>query len=158
MKYQTDYEGYIKNDGCLLCSIVTICEEITGCEMSKPHFEDFVKRLNTEYTTSYNSKLSILSYEHDPCLPGSYVWDHEALFNKTFEELGTYRKMRYTGCIYMPWEIERGRVSFGVRGGDYLILQIKTSNGGHFRLPNFDPWKQGTKMVDLKSLRFYTLV
>jgi len=158
MKYQTDYTGHIYNDGCLLCSIVTICEEVTGLDMGKQHFEDFVNRLFTHAKTTYSPSIPVLSYESDIGLPGSFVWDHEAVFNNTLKELGSTHKMKYTGCIHMPWEEARGKKSFGGRGGDYIILQIQTSIGGHFRLPNFDPWKPGTKMLDMKSIRYYTLV
>jgi hypothetical protein len=108
--------------------------------------------------TSYDATCPVLSDELDKTTLGAFVWDHEAVFNETFKALGFQQRVKYTGRIYMPWEEERGKTSFGERGGDILILQIKTPNGGHFRLPNFDPWRPGTQMVDLKSIRYYSLV
>ena len=158
MKYQNDYPGYIEHDGCLLCSIVTAVEQLTGCEFSRDHFLDFVNRLHCSLRASYDNSLPVLSDENDTTKPGAFVWDHEAVWNQAFHELGSSHKMRYTGRIYMPWEEARGKKSFGERGGDILILHIQTPNTGHFRLPNFDPWKPGTKMVDMKSLRYNAIV
>lgn len=154
MKYQTDYFGCIRRDGCLLCSIVTAAEDLVACELSSKHFLDLVDRLSA-MKTSYDPACPVLSDELDKQSPGAFIWDHEAVFNEAFKALGSHHRVKYTGRIYMPWE---NKESFGERGGDILILQIKTPNGGHFRLPNFDPWRGGTKMVDLKSLRYYSLV
>jgi len=158
MKYQTDYTGHIYKHGCLLCSIVTAVEELVKCELSDHHFLELVDHLHYEAKSGYDHTCPVLSTEDDKHMLGSFVWDHEAVFNETFKRLGAYHRMAYTGRIYMPWEEERGKKSFGERGGDIIILQIQTPNTGHFRLPNFDPWKPGTKMIDLKSLRFYTLI
>jgi len=157
VKYQTDYYGYIRRDGCLFCSIVTACEDLVHCELSEKSFLDLVDRLGA-MTTSYDSTCPVMSEELDTSMLGAFIWDHEAVFNETFKALGAHHRVKYTGRIYMPWEEAKGKTSFGERGGDILILQIKTPNSGHFRLPNFDPWRPGTKMVDLKSLRFYTLL
>ena len=157
-KYQTDYTGHIYKHGCLLCSIVTACEELVRCELSEPHFLNLVEYLHWNARTSYDPDCPVLSDENDKHLLGSFVWDHEAVFNETFKRFGAFHRVKYTGRIYMPWEEARGKKSFGEHGGDIIILQIKTPNTGHFRLPSFDPWKPGTKMVDLKSLRYYTLV
>lgn len=158
MKYQTDYTGHIYRDGCLLCSIVTACEQLVKCELSDVHFLRLVDKLHYETKTGYDPACPVLSNENDKHMLGSFVWDHEAVFHEMFKALGAYHRVKYTGRIYMQWEQERGKVSFGEHGGDILILQVKTPNCGHFRLPDFDPWRPGTKMVDLKSIRYYTLV
>jgi hypothetical protein len=158
MKYQTDFTGYILKDGCLACEITTIAEELTGLEMSNARFEDMINFLHFHVKTSYDPAIPAVSDEHNIKLPGAFVWDHEAVFNESFCRLGTFHRMEYTGRIYMPWEEAKGHTSFGERKGDFIILQIKTPNGGHFRGIDHDPYRPGTKMVDLKSLRFYTLV
>lgn len=158
MKYQTDYPGHIYKHGCLICSIVTAAEQLIGVELSDEHFVEMVEYLHFEKRATYDTVTPVLSDEDDITKPGSFVWDHAAVFNETCKRLGVFHRISYTGRIYMPWEEARGKKSFGRRGGDILILQIQTPNGGHFRLPDFDPWKPGTKMIDLKSLRFYTLV
>lgn len=155
MKYQTDYDGHIYRDGCLLCSIVTAAENLVTCELSKREFIEMAEYLHYEKRTGYDTSIPVLSDENDKKKEGSFVWDHEAVFNETFKRLGSYHRMKYVGRFYMEWE---PGTSFGKREGDVLILQIRTPNGGHFRLPNFDPWRPGTRMIDLKSLRYYSLV
>ena len=155
--YQTDFLGHIRVDGCLLCSIVTAVEEMTSLYMSKDDFLDMVNHLFTDVKTAYDSRCPALSDENDKEKPGSFVWDHVAVFHETFKRLGVFHKMAYTGRIYMPWEEAKGKVSFGEPKGDIIIMQIDTPYGGHFRLPNFDPWEPGTKMVNLKSLRYYSM-
>ena len=154
-KYQTDFTGHIQKDGCLLCSIVTAAENLVKCEMSDKHFLEMVDYLHFSAYTAYDPNIPVLSDEDDMHKPGSFVWDHEAVFNETFKRLAAYHLMKYTGRIYMPWQDGK---SFGNPKGDLIILHIKTPNTGHFRLPNFDPYEPGTKMVNLKSLRYYTLV
>jgi len=158
MKYQTDYTGHIYRDGCLLCSIVTACEELIRCELSDKHFLELVDYLHYEAHTGYDPDIPVLSAENDKHMLGSFVWCHESVFNETFKALGAFHRVKYTGRIYLPWEEAKGKRSFGHHGGDIIILQIQTPNTGHFRLPNFDPWRGGTRMVDLKSLRYYELV
>jgi len=158
MKFQTDYDGYIKRDGCLVCSIVTAVEQLLNLEMSDAHFKEMLGMLHFERKASYDSSLPVLSLSRtDITHPGCYVWDHAAVFNEAFGVFGSFHRVKYTGRIYMPWWEEKGRTSFGNRGGDFIIMHILTPNTEHFRLPNFDPWRPGTKMVDLMSLRFYTL-
>ena len=157
-KFQTDYAGHIYKHGCLLCSIVTAAEQLVSCELSDETFLDMVDYLHFEKHAAYDSLIPVLSDEDDTSKGGSFVWDHAAVFDETFKRLGAFHKVLYTGRIYMPWEEKKGHTSFGERKGDILILQIKTPNGGHFRGIDHDPYRPGTKMVDLKSLRFYTLV
>jgi len=158
MKYQTDFTGHILKDGCLECCIVTAAELLTGLEMANRHFEDMINFLHFHVKAHYDPRIPAVSDEHDIRLPGSFVWDHIAIFNETFRRLGTFHRVDYTGRIYMPWEEARGKVSFGKPEGDIIILQIQTPNTGHFRLIDHDPWRPGTKFVNLKSLRYYTLV
>lgn len=159
MKYQTDYSGHIYRDGCLLCELVTIAEERAGWSLSRNQFLTLVECLH-EISTTYDLSIPVLSDEKDKMKAGSFVWDHARVANEALVMLG-YSEYRliYTGRIYMPWEEKRGKISFGDRvPSDEIILQILTPNGGHFRGPNHDPWKPGTKMVDLKSLRYYRWV
>lgn len=148
MKYQTDYMGYIKDHGCLVCSIVTAVEEIVGSSFSTFRFLELLEYLN---------ERGVISDEDDNKKPGAFVHNHPGVFNEAFRRLGSDHKVKYTGRIYMPWEEAKGKKSFGKRKGDIIILHIQTPNTGHFRLPDFDPYRPGTKMIDLKSLRFYTL-
>ena len=157
MKYQTDFTGYIQKDGCLACSIVRAAENLVKLEMSTEHFLEMIDYLHFEARAGYNSNIPVLSAEDDIHKPGAFVWDHTSVFNETFKKLGTHHRVTYSGRIYMPWEEARGKKSFGTPVGDIIILQIQTPNTGHFRLIDFDPYEPGTKMVNLKSLRYYTL-
>lgn len=159
MKYQTDFTGHIYRHGCLLCELITIAENRAKKEMIKDDFIHFVRRMNI-MSTSYDPSIPILSDEDDKSKEGSFVWDHARLVNEYLFSLNyTTYILEYTGRIYMPWEERRGKTSFGDRvGADEIILQILTPNGGHFRGPNHDPWKPGTKMIDLKSIRYYKWV
>lgn len=159
MKYQTDYSGHIYKDGCLLCELVTIAEERVEWELSRDKFLILVDCLH-ELSTSYDPLIPVLSSEKNKNKKGSFVWDHARVTNEALIMLGyTRERLIYTGRIYMPWQEARGKISFGDRfPADKLILQILTPNGGHFRGPNHDPWKPGTKMIDLKSIRYYRWV
>lgn len=157
MKYQTDYTGHIYRNGCLLCFLVTMAELHIQGEMSRDQFLTLVSYLHT-LSAGYDLGTPVLSDENDKKKEGSFVWDHARVTNEALKILG-YRKevLQYSGRIYMPWEEkEKGHTSFGDHlMADEICLQIRTPNGGHFRGANFDPWKPGTKMIDLKSIRYY---
>ena len=138
MKYQTDYDGDMRKYGCLLCCLVSIVEESCACEMSNDNFLAFLADMQ----------------KNDQVGDKIFIRNHNAVLTGAALRLGIQPKIRYTGCIYMPWE---ERQSWGRRNGDYIILHIRTPNGEHFRLPNHDPWRPGTKMVDLLSLRYYSV-
>lgn len=159
MKYQTDYSGHIYKAGCLLCELVTIAEERAGWELTRDKFLILVDCLH-ELSTSYDPLIPVLSSEKNKNRKGSFVWDHARVANEALIMLGhTTERLIYMGRIYTAWEEARGKKSFGDRfPADELILQIQTPNGGHFRGPNHDPWKPGTKMIDLKSIRYYRWV
>jgi len=159
MKYQTDYTGHIYKDGCLLCELVTIAEAKAGWELSRIQFLALVECLH-ELSAHFDPVTPVLSDENDKTKEGSFVWDHARVTNEALRMLGEpVHRLVYQGRIYMPWEETRGRISFGDRiGADEVILQIRTPNGGHFRGPDHDPWKPGTQMLDLKSIRYYRWV
>lgn len=159
MKYQNEYLGHIYRDGCLLCCLVGIAEDKVKWELTREKFLTLVSKLHT-ISTSYDRLTPVLSDENDKRKEGSFVWDHVRVANYALKALGYSQEvLTYIGRIYMPWEEIRGKISFGDRiNGDELILQIRTPNGGHFRRPNEDPWKPGTKMEDLKSIRYYRWV
>jgi hypothetical protein len=158
--YQTDFDGYIRKDGCFVFTIIEAAAVIAGKPMSHQKATTMIDGLHAYIKASYDYTCPVLSRsENDKINPGAFVWDSPAVFNSALRLLGDTRKVVYAGRIYMPWEEARGKLSFGERGGDVCILQILTVNGnGHFRMLDYDPWEPGTKMVDLKSLRFYRVV
>jgi hypothetical protein len=126
-------------------------------EMSRDQFFTLVSYLNRTSAT-YDIGTPVLSDEDNKNKEGSFVWDHARVTNEALKLLGYEKEiLQYTGRIYMPWELkEKDRTSFGDHlMADEVCLQIRTPNGGHFRGANFDPWKPGTKMIDLKSIRYY---
>jgi hypothetical protein len=157
--YQTDFEGHIRKDGCLFFSIIKAATDIAGKGISHNGILGLIDELHLRVKTSYNAGLPAISNENNHRERGVFVWDHEAVFNTTLIQLGSAARVRYVGRIYMPWEEERGKITFGTRSGELIILQIKTIHGnGHFRLPNWDPWRSSTIMTDLKSLRYYRVI
>ncbi len=155
--YQTDFGGYLQKNGCLLFSLIKIATDIADKDISRRNVQMLVDRLHLYTKAEYNHIIPAISDENDRNEPGAFVWDHAAVINETFKTLGSDKRVSYTGRIYMPWQVAKGKSNYGERGGDIIILHIQTPNTGHFRLPNWDPWEPGTKMVDLKSLRYYKL-
>ena len=157
--YQTDFDGYTRDDGCLLFSIFDWSRFVTHRSISRTAAEDLIDKLHTEIRASYDRATPAIGAEKNPRDKGVFVYDHEAVFNEACKFVGSTARWQYTGRIYMPWEEARGKKSFGRRDGDMIIMQILTANGnGHFRNPDYDPWEPGTEMRDLKSLRFYRLI
>jgi len=155
--YQTDFTGFIRDDGCLCFDLVDIAQEKVGQELTQVKLADLIYVLHWKVPCSYNKNRPVLSDEDDITKPGIFVWDHETVVHQALLFLNiTNLKIKYIGRIYMPWEEARSKVSFGTRSNaDELIMQTRTINGGHFRRPNYDSWKPGTQMIDLKSLRYY---
>lgn len=161
MNYQTDFEGFIRADGCLLFTIFRWCEIIAMKPLKARHILNIIDTLHYYRKASYDTTLTtpVLSDEKDKTKEGVFVWDHEGAFNETLKFLGSDRRVRYTGRIYMPWEEKRGRASFGEHGGEILILQVLTVNGnGHFQSVDYNPWQPAPSVADIKSLRFYKVI
>jgi hypothetical protein len=156
--YQTDFHGFIREDGCLFASIVTAIEQRFKKQITNARIEELVILLHGE-RASYNKSVPVLSDERDQGEVGVFVWDHEAVGNRILDELGvTDMRFKYNGRIYTQYEEARGRKSFGVPKGNVCILQIKTLHGnGHFRLLNHDPYQPAREMMALKSVRYYSI-
>jgi len=157
MLYQTDFTGFIRNDGCLFFDLVDIAETKTGFNLDHLQLTDLIYVLHHKINCSYDKNRPVLSDEDDINKPGIFVWDHEVVVHQALFFMNIINlKIEYIGRIYLPWEEARGKKSFGIRANaDELILQIRTINGGHFRRPNYDSWESGTHMIDLKSIRYY---
>ena len=157
MNYQTDFTGFIRDDGCLCFYLFRLAEMKTGIELSKLQAANLIHLLHYKVPCSYNENRPVLSDETMISLPGIFVWDHPTVVNQALLAMNIHNlKIEYIGRKYMPWEEERGKKSWGThKGADEVGLQIRTIHGGHFRLPNYEPWEPGTQMIDLKSLRYY---
>ena len=157
--YQNDYQGFIAKDGCLCFDLVRIAEKKVGQDLSHLKMADLIYVLHHKISTSYDKQRPVLSDEVMTSLPGIFVHDHEAVVNQALFFMNIYDlKIKYIGRIYMPWEEAKGKKSFGTHmGADEIILQVRTTNGGHFRMLDYDPWP-GTKTIDIKSIRYYRWV
>jgi len=156
--YQTDFDGYLREDGCLLFSIIHAATQIAGKRMPRHQAVTLIDGLHAYTKAKYDINVPAISDENDQSKPGVFVWDHEQVFNQSLLMLGSKLRARYSGRQYMTWEEAKGHKSFGSRDGDVIIFQIKTIHGnGHFRMFDYDPWEPGTKMADLKSIRYYTV-
>ncbi len=155
--YQTDFNGFIKDDGCLFFSLIRLAEMKAAAELNRLQIANLIYVLHDKMTCSYDEDKPVLSDEILESMPGVFVWDHERVVNEALLSLDiAHTRIKYTGRIYMPWEEVKGKNSFGGwTNADEIVLHIKTTNGGHFRLPNYDPWEPGTHMIDLKSIRYY---
>jgi hypothetical protein len=159
MKYQTDYDGFIAKDGCLLCMLVTICEDFVGEDLSRSEFLDLVDDLHENHKTSYDPTRPVISSEKNLLLPGAFVWDHEAVGNATLRALETKFRLKYTGRLYMEHYLEthKEKYSRGTPvGAQRIIFQGITEKGnGHFFGPEHNPYRPASKIVDIKSIRYY---
>jgi hypothetical protein len=150
--YQTDFDGYIRADGCLLFSIIAWACKLTNGVISEKGVYSLIDELH---------RRRAIGAERDISAEGVFVYNHETCFNRTFDYLQSDICVRYNHRLYMPWEEARGKKSWlsspgWERTGNVIIWQIKTANGnGHFRTPFYDPYKPSPEMADLKSLRFY---
>ena len=150
--YQTDFDDYIRDDGCLFAEIVTRVEDFAHKFITDERIRNLVDELN---------HADVISHEDDMARAGMYVWDHAGVGNAALAELGaTMYKFKYHGCMYMPWYAEKHDLeSWGSRTGNAIILQITTLAGnGHFRGLNHDPWRPAREMKDLKSVRYYEIL
>lgn len=158
--YQNDFTQlpYVVEDGCLFICLVNLVQDVLQLHISDVDVVKLVNHLHYRVGCSYSKSRPVLSDEDDLLKEGAFVWDHERVLNETAVMVGSTTRFRYVGRIYMPWEEKAGALSWGSRGGDELILHVRTSKGGHFIRPNHDPWRGGTKVVDLKSIRYYEVV
>lgn len=153
--YQTDFTGYVRKDGCLFFSMLAWVCKILNIDFNSMDIISLINKLQ-KLRTYYNHDLPALGDENSPFAPGIFVYDHERVFNAAFSEAESLMRVRYRGCMYMPWEEARGNKSFGIRAGNILIFQVRTESGnGHFQTPFYNPWNPAPEVADLKSIRYY---
>ncbi len=158
MNYQTDFNGFIKVDGCLFFVLETMTEKKTGRSLTKLQAADLIYVLHWKVPTFYDLQRPVLSDEDDITKPGIFVWDHETVINQILFFMNIYDlKIKYIGRKYTKAEEDKGKKSFGTHiGADEMSLQVQTDNGGHFILPpDYDPWQPATHIIGLKSARYY---
>jgi hypothetical protein len=148
MKYQTDYDGLIRKDGCLVCSLVSMMEQHVGVSLAPTEFLGLVQDMFRVY--------KVISDENDTNAFGLYVLDHEGVCKATLERLGSNEGVDYVGRVFMPQHRDKLHTDFGTSEGDFVVLQVVTRRGnGHFRLPDHDPINPPAGVKDIKSVRYY---
>ena len=157
MNFQTDYNGFVKKDGCLCFDLVKIGEKKANQGLSHLQLADLIHVLHYKVPSSYNKQRPVLSDEADIGKPGIFVWDHPTVINQTLFFLNIYDwECTYIGRKYTEAEEARGKISFGTfQDADEMVFQIQTINGGHFRMFDYDSWEPGTVARYLKSVRYY---
>lgn len=156
--YQTDFNGFIKKDGCLYFVLERIAEIETGLSLTHLQMADLIYILYHKIRCSYDRTMPAMSDEVVPSLPGVFVRDHAAVVNQALFFMNIYDlKIEYIGRLYTQAEEARGKKSFGTHiGADEIILQMQTEHGGHFILPSeYDPFQPAPHIVGLKSARYY---
>jgi len=158
MNYQTEFDGFVKKDGCLCFDLARMAEKKVDQELTHLKLANLIHVLHYKVPCSYNKQRPVLSDEDDMTKPGIFVWDHATVANQALLFMNILDlKLEYIGRIYTAAEEARGKVSFGTHiGADEMILGVQTDNGGHFILPpDYDPWQPATHIVGLKSARYY---
>ena len=160
MLYQSDFEGFTRDDGCLFFDLVKIAVNKAEQELSHLQAADLIHVLHFKVPTSYDKNLPVLSDETMISLPGIFVWDHPTVINQTLFFLNIYDwECEYIGRKYTEAEEARGKKSFGTHEyADEMIFQTQTINGGHFRMFDYDSWEPGTVAKYIKSIRYYRWV
>jgi len=155
--YQTDFDGFTKDEGCLFFVLIKMPEDKFGQELSHLKVSNLIHVLHYKVPCFYNKNKPVLSDEVVESLPGIFVWDHETVVNQALLFMNILDwEIKYIGKLYTKTEEARGKISFGTHiGADNLILQTQTINGGHFRKLDYDPWKPGTITKYIKSVRYY---
>jgi hypothetical protein len=147
--YQTDFEGIIKRDGCLVFSIIDMCNDYLT---SIGHVPKSLDKVHVEKMLEHAHERGYIQKSADDHAFGMYVLDHSGLANEVLSWLiEPDIRCKYIGAFYLD-----NRQSWGHKhGSNGMILQVQTPNGGHFRRLGYDPWELGTDALFLRSVRYY---
>lgn len=149
--YQTDFKGVIKRDGCLVFSILDMCVKHLESIGHKPKHLD---RAHVHKLLDHAHDIGYIQKSYNDKGFGMYVLDHAGLANEFLSWLiEPDIRCKYLGAFFMSYE---SRQSWGNKhGANGIIIQVQTPNGGHFRRLDYDPWRQGTEAMYIKSVRYY---
>jgi len=137
MLYQTDFDGKIREFGCLFMSLLDIVRDITGCKIRKHDVE-----------TLYDILIK------DGCMNSNcYVKNHETVLEKMLEYYAYNKKVKYVGAQYLSNKND----SWGRNEGDYIIYQVKAPSFSHFRRMSYDPYRPTLNFNSILSVRYYTV-
>ena len=139
--YQTDFEGYIKQYGCLFFDLINIASKISNSKVRK---HDVIKIYN---------KLTDDGCMNNKC----YIKNHEEVLQIILMYFGSDKTVTYSGAQYLESDD-----SWGSNSGDYMIMQLNVvgANSHFVQFDNsniYNPWRGQMETDGVKSIRYYTI-
>lgn len=150
--YQTDFDGIIRADGCLVFSMLDMCYEML---LGMGHSPRDVEKGELEEIFSHAHRRGYIQRNLEDPRFGMYVMDHSGMVNELLSFLiEPYVRCEYVAAEYVESEM---RESWGEpETGDQIILQVRTGRGGgHFRRLCYDPWQPSPGIAKIRSVRYY---
>lgn len=138
----------VQKDGCLFCTLGEIAEQETGVKLTHDKWVEIYYSLNAKRVLSYD--LNNMSF-------GAFVHDHQEVLNEFLKACGSTKRARYIMRQYVKPEFGTSFGTENYKDCNYIILQVQTPNGGHFRMLDYDPYEYGTKTLYVKSIRGYLI-
>lgn len=152
--YQTDFQGVIEREGCLVFSIYDMtCDVLAGVFRETP---PEIPRIEMRDLLESAHQSGVIQRSRTDRSFGMYVMNHAELANIILEWLG-YPDIR---CRYIASHYLQGekRTSWGDPvGNNGIILQVATAStgGGHFRRLSYDPYYPSPGIARVRSIRYY---
>lgn len=135
--YQNDFADEIEEYGCLWFSLMNVAEEMCG------------EKLNVKQILNMYDHLRDRNYMTKDC----YVLNHAEVINEALSfMLHPEIRAEYIGSQYL----DKPKESWGKSEGDFVILQVKTEFvAGHFIRPKYNPYFPASRVLSLRSARYY---
>lgn len=156
--YQTDFSDYIARDGSLYFCLAHIVETVADYDFHMLEHSAIIHEANNQHKVEGSKVMVTMSDEEYRSARGMYVWNHNDLLQLLCRYANTSKRIKYTGVYDAICCANTHEMSWGMFGGDFVIYHIRTYERGHFRMADYDPFKHGTAIQYLKSIRFYTVV
>ena len=140
MLRQSDFKDNIKKYGCLVFSLLDISEQMCGKRFNRKQILHMIKHM-----------ISRGYIDED-----MFVHDHAAVINEgNSYNAEPYIRAKYVGAQYL----DHPEKNWGKNEGDYLIYQVRTDKvKGHFIRPYYNPYFPASKILSLRSVRYYDLI
>ena len=134
---QTDFSGKIRKYGCLWFCLMEMAEKAGQTKLSRANIIHMYDHLQTR------------GYMNQDC----YIYDHAAVANEALSYMiKPDIRIKYVGAQYL----DKPEKSWGKNEGDYIIFQTKTENvPGHFICLNYNPYYPPSKILSIRSVRYY---
>ena len=134
---QTDFDGKIKQYGCLFMSLLDVAAEVSESRVR-----------NKDVEVLYNVLTS------DGCMnENCFINNHTIALEYMLSYFNSFIQLNYVGAQY----IGKPDDSWGRNYGDFIILQVKTPSYSHFRRIDYDPWEPSLPFNSVLSVRYYSI-